>query len=168
MYNARPRENPFVYLLFPILTVGLFTLIGLCQWLVLRLSFGLRSRWWIFTTYQAMILSLGFCCSYPITGLVVGLTQYFIIKDIWPRRSSVWIIASSIGWLAGLPFSLLALNMGMGSSKDGLSNLILLFSFLSYSLFTILAVEFVRLSNKMAQKLQEIEQKILIFVNQVA
>lgn len=149
MLNSRSGENPFVYLLFPILTVGLFTLIGLCQWLVLRLSFGLRSRWWIFTTYPAMILSLGFCCSYPIMGLVVGLTQYFIIKDIWPKRSSVWIIASGIGWLAGLPFSLLAVNMG--SIKDGSGKLfiILFFSFLSYSFFTILAFELLRLSNKM-------------------
>ena len=163
MLNSRPGENPFVYLLFPILTVGMYTLIGLCQWLILRLSFGLRSRWWIFTTYPAMILSLGFCCSYPIMGLMVGLTQYFIIKDIWPKRSSVWIIASGIGWLAGLPFSLLALNMG--SIKDGSGNLfiILFFSFLSYSFFTILAVELLRLSNKMPQEIQDIEQKNIDF-----
>lgn len=170
MLNSRPGENPFVYLLFPILTVGMYTLIGLCQWLILRLSFGLRSRWWIFTTYPAMILSLGFCCSYPIMGLMVGLTQYFIIKDIWPKRSSVWIIASSIGWLAGFPFSILAINMNIiGVRSESKEIFIFLFpSFLSYSLVTILAFELLRLSNKIPQEIKEIEQKILILVNQVA
>ena len=159
---SRPPENSF-YLLFPILTVGMYTLIGLCQWLILRLSFGLRSRWWIFTTYPAMILSLAFCCSYPIMGLVVGLTQYFIIKDIWPKRSSVWIIASSIGWLAGLPF--VALTVDMKSIGDESSKLfiILFFSFLSYSLFTILAFEFLILSNKMPQEIQIIEKENIDF-----
>ena len=134
-YYARPSDKPFVYLLFPILTIGMYTLIGLCQWLILRLSFGLRSRWWIFTTYPAMILSLAFCCSYPIMGLVVGLTQYFIIKDIWPKRSSVWIIASSIGWLAGYPFSILAINMNIIGVKTEFKEIFILFpSFFSYSL----------------------------------
>ena len=163
MLNGRPGENPFVYLLFPILTVGMYTLMGLCQWLILRLSFGLRSRWWIFTTYPAMILSLAFCCSYPIMGLVVGLTQYFIIKDIWPKRSSVWIIASSIGWLAGLPFLFLAVDMKSIGDESSKLFITLFFSFLSYSLFTILAVEFLRLSNKMPQVIQEIEKENIDF-----
>ena len=159
-YYARPSDKPFVYLLFPILTIGMYTLIGLCQWLILRLSFGLRSRWWIFTTYPAMILSLAFCCSYPIMGLVVGLTQYFIIKDIWPKRSSVWIIASSIGWLAGYPFSILAINMNIIGVKTEFKEIFILFpSFFSYSLVTILAFEILRLSNKIPQEIQKIEQK---------
>ena len=138
----------------------MYTLIGLCQWLILRLSFGLRSRWWIYTTYPAMILSLAFCCSYPIMGLVVGLTQYFIIKDIWPKRSSVWIIASSIGWLAGYPFSILAINMNIIRVKTEFKEIFILFpSFFSYSLVTILAFELLRLSNKIPQEIQKIEQK---------
>jgi uncharacterized protein with PQ loop repeat len=163
MLNGSPRENPFVYLLFPILTVGMYTLIGLCQWLILRLSFGLRSRWWIFTTYPAMILSLAVCCSYPIMGLVVGLTQYFIIKDIWPKRSSVWIIASSIGWLAGPPFLFLAVDMKSIRDESSKGFIILFFSFLSYSLFTILAFEFLILSNKMPKKIPIIEKENIDF-----
>ena len=102
-------------------------------------------------------------------GLVVGLTQYFIIKDIWPKRSSVWIIASSIGWLAGYPFSILAINMNIIGVKTEFKEIFILFpSFFSYSLVTILAFELLRLSNKIPQEIQKIEQKILILVNQVA
>jgi hypothetical protein len=97
-------------------------------------------------------------------GLVVGLTQYFIIKDIWPKRSSVWIIASSIGWLAGYPFSILAINMNFIGGRDESKEILILFpSFFSYSLVTILAFELLRLSNKMPQKIQEIEQKNIDF-----
>jgi hypothetical protein len=98
-------------------------------------------------------------------GLVVGLTQYFIIKDIWPKRSSVWIIASSIGWLAGYPLLVLAVNMNIiGERTESKEIFIALFpSFLSYSLFTILAFEFLRLSNKMPQEIQEIKKENIDF-----
>ena len=92
------------------------TVLGLIQWLVLRLRLPLLPAWWVSATGLGMAIGMVISTIYlgsetagsellwrgVITGLFIGIEQWFVFRPILPLPQSViWIVAVALGWTLG-------------------------------------------------------------------
>ena len=84
-----------------------------------------------------------------VAGMIISLTQYPLIKHHWPKRSNIWILASSISWPAGVILTVIWYYI-FGSFKDETSLIRITFmgSSISYSLITAWALHDLEFYNK--------------------
>lgn len=89
--------------------LGSGAIVGLIQWTVLARCFGLHSWWWIPATALGLVSSVFFSWWFLLApGLTSGLAQYALVKRRWPILAELWVVASTVGWAAGM----LAVGLG--------------------------------------------------------
>jgi len=93
----------FCRLLIVGLSFGIFT--GIIEWLILRSYLSHSSRWWILTsvcvwaifpvgTYalSSLLLTPGVAFQSVLTGITLGLAQWFFLRRLVPR-AGWWVLA---------------------------------------------------------------------------
>jgi hypothetical protein len=133
--------------------------IGFGQWMILRRYFHL-SRWWIVSTPLGIgllhFLNDGFPNAYDqsaavlVSGLLVGILQWNLIRPAINSSAKWWIVASVLGWSIGWLIGLLIFNFGELSAlhysqKHGLLGITM---GLGYSLSTGLVLRFLARRNQ--------------------
>jgi len=96
--------------------VGVGTVVGITQWLVLRREIG-RAGWWILATAVGWTLGwavvmagvivppqpdlAGSMLAGAIIGLIVGLSQWLVLR-LAVDQAGWWVLASTIGWAVAM------------------------------------------------------------------
>jgi len=111
--------------------VGAGILVGTLQWLILRKEI-VRSFQWVLPSFGAMALfgivifgaGLGWVIGIGLLGTLVGVLQWLVLKQRIPR-AGWWILASTLGWIAGIPAGSVVGWNGLGAVYGAITGLAL-------------------------------------------
>jgi hypothetical protein len=102
------------------------TLIGVLQWLVLRRHVARAGRWVLANLGAAAVVGvvvfgvgvvdadLGWLAGVSLFGTVVGVLQCAVLRRQVPR-AGWWVLASTVGWVVGMPLGDMAGPPGLGA-----------------------------------------------------
>ena len=107
-------------------------LIGVLQWLVLRRRLD-RAYRWVLTNLGAVAVvgvvvfgvgvadaDLGWIVGVSIFGTVVGVLQWLVLRGQVPR-AAWWVLASTVGWVVGMPLGDLNGPPGLGAAYGAIT-----------------------------------------------
>ena len=107
-------------------------LIGVLQALVLRRHLA-RAAWWVLASLGAVAVvgvvvfggglvsaEVGWFGGVSVFGTVVGLLQWLVLRRQIPR-SGWWVLASTVGWVVGLPLGDLNGPPGLGAAYGAIT-----------------------------------------------
>lgn len=109
-------------------------LIGVLQWLVLRRHVTRAIRWVLANLGAVAVVgvvifgvgmvnaNLGWYSGVSAFGTVVGVFQWLVLQGQVPR-AGLWVMASTIGWIVGMPLGDMAGPPGLGAAYGAITGL---------------------------------------------
>ncbi len=107
-------------------------LIGVLQWLVLRRHLA-RSGWWVLASLGAVAVvgvavfgvglvntDVGWFGGVSVFGTAVGVLQWLVLRRHL-ARSGWWVLASTVGWVVGMPLGDIVGPPGLGAAYGAIT-----------------------------------------------
>lgn len=111
-------------------------LVGVLQWLVLRRHVARAFRWVVVSLGAVAVVGivifgvglvdqdLGWLSGVSLFGTVVGLLQWAVLRE-HIQRAGWWVVASTVGWVAGMPLGDLGGPPGLGAAYGAITATVL-------------------------------------------